>query len=58
MNMRGIITSTFVFTIFTLTVGLFGCDKIVSVVSNDEMPRIVSEEIPIGVVVALTGHHA
>ena len=56
--MRGIITSTFVFTIFTLTVGLFSCDKVVSVVSNDEMPRIVSEEIPIGVVVALTGHHA
>jgi len=51
-------TSTFVFTIFTLTVGLFSCDKVVSVLSDHEMPRIVSEEIPIGVVVALTGHHA
>ena len=56
--MRGIITSTFLFTIFTLTVGLFSCDKVVSVLSDHEMPRIVSEEIPIGVVVALTGHHA
>ena len=58
MNIRRIITSTFLFTIVTLTVGLLGCDKIVSVMSDNEMPRIVSEEIPIGVVVALTGHHA
>ena len=56
MNIRRIITYTFLLTI--LTVGLFSCDKIVSVVSDDEMPRIVGEEIPIGVVVALTGHHA
>ena len=58
MNIRRIITSTFLFTIITLTIGLFGCDKIVSVISDNEMPRIMSEEIPIGVVVALTGHHA
>ena len=58
MNIKRVITSTFLFTILTLTVGLFGCDKVISVVSDDEMPRIVSEEIPIGVVVALTGHHA
>ena len=57
MNRR-LITSTFLFTIVALTVGFFSCDRVVSVVSNDEMPRIVSEEIPIGVVVALTGHHA
>ena len=56
--MKRLITSTFLFTILILTVGLFSCDRIVSVVSDDEMPRIVSEEIPIGVVVALTGHHA
>ena len=58
MNIRRIITSAFLFTIITLTVGLSGCDKVVSAVSDDEMPRMVSEEIPIGVVVALTGHHA
>ena len=56
MNIRRIITSAFLFTI--LTVGLFGCDKVISVVSDDEMSRSVREEIPIGVVVALTGHHA
>ena len=56
MDIRGIITSTFLFTI--ITVGLSSCDKVVSVISDDEMPRIVREEIPIGVVVALTGHHA
>ena len=56
MNIKRVITYTFLLTM--LTVGLFSCDQIVSVVSDDEMPRIVSEEIPIGVVVALTGHHA
>ena len=58
MNIKRLMTSTFLFTIVALTVELSSCDKIVSVVSNDEMPRIVSEEIPIGVVVARTGHHA
>ena len=58
MNIKRLVTSTFLFTIVALTVGLSSCDRVVSVVSNDEMPRIVSEEIPIGVVVALTGHHA
>ena len=58
MGIKSVITSTFLFTIVALTVGLFGCDKVISVVSDDEMHRIVSEEIPIGVVVALTGHHA
>ena len=56
MNIRRIITSAFLFTI--LTVGFFSCDKVISVVSDDEVSQIVSEEIPIGVVVALTGHHA
>ncbi|MDE0689854.1 MAG: ABC transporter substrate-binding protein [Candidatus Poribacteria bacterium] len=56
MNIRRIITSGFLFTI--LTVGLFGCDKVISVVSDDEMSRSGREEIPIGVVVVLTGHHA
>ncbi len=58
MNIRRIITSTFLFIIVALTVGLFGCDKVISVVSDDEMSQSVREQIPIGVVVALTGHHA
>ena len=56
INIRRIITSTFLFTI--ITVGLFSCDKVISVVSDGEVSRMASEEIPIGVVVALTGHHA
>ena len=58
MNIRRIITATFLWMTVALTVGLFSCDRVVSVMSDGEMPRIVSEEIPIGVVVALTGHHA
>ena len=58
MNIKRFITAAFLFTIVALTVGLFSCDRVVSVVFDDETPRIVSEDIPIGVVVALTGHHA
>ena len=58
MNIKRLITAAFLFMIIALTVGLFSCDRVVSVISDDETPRIVSEEIPIGVVVALTGHHA
>ena len=56
--MKTNLTSAFLLTIATLTIGLSGCHKAVTVTSNDEVPRIVSKEIPIGVVVALTGHHA
>ena len=56
--MKKILTSAFLLTIVALPIGLSGCDKAVTVTSDDEVPRIVSEEIPIGVVVALTGHHA
>ena len=58
MNIKRVITSTFLFIIVALIIELFGCEKVVLVVSDGEMHRIVSEEIPIGVVVALTGHHA
>ena len=56
--MKTNLTSAFLLTIATLTIGLSGCHKAVTVTSDDEVPRIVSKEIPIGVVVALTGHHA
>ena len=58
MNIRRYITFTFLFTLIALTVGFFGCDRVISAVSDDETPRIVDEEIPIGLVVALTGKHA
>ncbi len=58
MKTRRILTSASLLAVATLTIGLSGCDKAVTVMSDNEVPRIVSEEIPIGVVVALTGHHA
>ena len=41
-----------------LTVGLFSCNRIASVASDDKVPQTMGEEIPIGVVVALTGKYA
>ena len=58
MKTKRILTSALLPAIATLAVGLSGCDKAATVTSDNEVPRIVSEEIPIGVVVALTGHHA
>ena len=53
MNTRGI---TFVLTIVVLAICFYGCQRMMS---NTVMPRGISgEEIPIGVVVALTGQHA
>ena len=58
MKTKRTLTSALLPAIVTLAIGLSGCDKAATVTSDTEVPRIVSEEIPIGVVVALTGHHA
>ena len=58
MKAKRLPTSAFLLAIATLTIGLSSCDRAVAAMSDDEVPRIVSAEIPIGVVVALTGHHA
>ena len=58
MNMRRIITFTFVWVAITaLAIGLSGCERITSIVSDSEttMPEMMDGEIPIGVIVALTG---
>ena len=42
-----------------LNIGLFSCNRIASVASDAEVPQTIGEEeIPIGVVVALTGKYA
>ena len=41
-----------------LVICLSGCDRIVSIISDDEDTRRINEDVPIGVVVALTGKHA
>ena len=58
MNTKWSSTFPLLLTIATLLFGLSGCDKVATTMSDAEAPRIVREEIPIGMVVALTGHHA
>ncbi|MDE0687742.1 MAG: ABC transporter substrate-binding protein [Candidatus Poribacteria bacterium] len=64
MNVRKIITLTFVLASIALTVGLSGCEKITSMVHDvetphmDETPSMMDKEIPIGLVVSLTGKDA
>ena len=58
MNKTNILTTSFLLAFAASAIGLSGCHKAVTVMPDDEVPRTMSEEIPIGVVVALTGHHA
>ena len=60
MNVRRIITFAFVFAIVALTVGLSSCEKIAPMVPDDTttMPEMMDGEIPIGLVVSLTGKDA
>ena len=61
MKTNARLTMAFLFTIATLAIGaiwVLSRDEVATAVSEDEAARIVREEIPIGVVVALTGHHA
>ena len=60
MNVKRIITFAFVFAIVALTVALSGCEKIAPMVPDDTttMPEMMAGDLPIGVVVSLTGKHA
>lgn len=58
MNIRRIITFAFVLGVVGLAVGLSGCDRIASMVSDDQMPPPIDEGITIGVAVAQTGKFA
>ena len=59
MNIKRIITSTFVLTVTALMVVFSGCQRVGPMMPNNEMPQMaIDEEISIGVVVALTGRHA
>ncbi len=60
MNVRKIITLTFVLASIALTVGLSGCEKVAPMVpdAKTEMPEMMDKEIPIGVALALTGNNA
>ena len=61
MNVRKIMTFTFVFAaIATMVIGLSSCERVTSIVSDDKTttPPMMDKEIPIGVVVSLTGKDA
>ena len=59
MNIKRIITAPFVLTVAALVVVFSGCQRVDPMMPNSEMPQMaIDEEIPIGVVVALTGRHA
>ena len=60
MNVKRIITFACVFAIVALTVGLSGCEKIAPMVPDDTttMPEMMDGEVPIGLVVSLTGKDA
>ncbi len=60
MNVKRIITFAFVFAIVALTVGLSGCDDMASMMPDDTtaMPEMLDGEVPIGLVVSLTGQDA
>ncbi len=58
MNIRRSTRFAYVLAIAVLIVGLSACDQLVSILSDDEMPQMMGGEIPIGVVVGLTGEYA
>ena len=58
MNIKGIIAFAFVLTIVALVVGLSGCERITSMVPDAEVPPMMGEEVPIGLVISLTGKDA
>ena len=58
MNIKGIIAFAFVLTIVALVVGLSGCERIASMVPDAEMAPMMGGEVPIGLVISLTGKDA
>ena len=64
MKVRGIIASAFVLAIIALAIGFSSCNRMAPMVhdTDTEMPQMTdemtSQEIPIGVAVALTGPFA
>ena len=58
MNIKGIIILLFLLTIAGLSMVLSGCERVVSILPDSEMSQMINEEIPIGVVVPLTGQYA
>ena len=60
MNIRRIVTFAFTLAVVGMIFGFTGCERAPQMVPDDTttMPETMATEIPIGVVVALTGVHA
>ncbi len=58
MSIKRILIFALALISVVLSVGLFSCDRIGLAVSDNKVPQTMGEEIPIGVVVALTGKYA
>ena len=58
MRIKRIITFVYALAIVALTVGLLNCDRLDLILPDDEGTRMMNGDVPIGVVVALTGKHA
>ncbi len=58
MRIKRIITFVHALAIVALTVGLLNCDRLDLILSDGEGTRMMDGDVPIGVVVALTGKHA
>ena len=58
MHIKRFAKFAFVLAIVALAVGLSGCEKMMTMVPDDDMSQVPSEEISIGIAVALTGEHA
>ena len=58
MNIKKFAKFAFVLAIVALAVGLSGCEKMLTMMPDDDMSQVPSEEVSIGIAVALTGEHA
>ena len=58
MKIEKIVTFAVVLAVIALTVGLAGCERTASMLPDPQKPPVMDTEIPIGVVLALTGQHA
>ena len=58
MIIRKFATFVFIFALVALVIGLSGCERIASIIPDDEVPPMMAEGITIGVAVALTGPNA
>ena len=57
MNIRRFIPFAFALTIVTLIAGLSACDELVTILSDDEMPAQLPDEIRIGIVLPFSGQY-